>query len=132
MKAKISQKLAVASIIAAATITLLPLSGLASTNSDQSAEITSLKRQIYACHHHKRHHRSAYVLKSQNTLIERKVIVEKPVVERVIEKEVLVKEPGEIVLERPMQLENKVVVEHAAHRKHLLHMGIPFLSVNLF
>ncbi len=134
MKAKISGKLALGSIVAAAAIALIPL--MAQADGSQSAEITSLKKQVYACHHHRRHHRSACVAPTTTKIMEKQTIIERPVTERIIErnieKQVIVKEPGELILERPVVLEQKVVVEHAAHHKHLLHLGIPFISVNLF
>lgn len=135
MKTKISRLTALGSI-AVLAMAIFPLmanaDGAAMSDNGKSAEIASLKKQIYACHHHIRHHRTAFILPTQR-VIERQTIIEKPVVmEKVIEKQVVVQQPGELILERPMQLENKVVVEHAAHHKHLLHLGIPFLSVNLF
>ncbi|MBX9721448.1 MAG: hypothetical protein K2X81_08650 [Candidatus Obscuribacterales bacterium] len=132
MKAKVSgQKLALGSIVAAATIAMIPL--MAQASDSQAAEITSLKKQVYACHHHvRRHHHAAYVMPISRT-IEKQTIIERPVVvEKVIEKQVVVEKQGDLILERPMELERKVVVEHAAHHKHLLHLGIPFISVNLF
>jgi hypothetical protein len=100
-----------------------------------TAEVTALKRQIYLCHHHKRHVRACPVVQ----VIEKKVIVEKPVIiEKVVEKQVFVDRPAAVVekavvVEKPLQLmDQRVIVAHSAHRTHLLHFGIPFISVSLF
>lgn len=139
MKAKLSGKLALGSIVAAAAIAMIPLmaqaQGMAQLDDSKSAEIASLKKQIYACHHHKRHHRTAFIMPVSSRIVEKQTIIEKEVpvtVEKIVEKQVIVKEPGQLIVERPMEVERKVVVEHAAHHKHLLHLGIPFLSANLF
>jgi hypothetical protein len=113
-----------------------PQASSASTSAAQNAEITSLKRQIYLCHHHKHHRRVC----TAPTVMEKQVIIEKPVVvEKIVEKQVFVDRPAVIekqidkqVVVAPVEMERRVVVEHSAHRKHLLHFGIPFISVALF
>lgn len=137
MKAKTTGKLTMASIVAVA-VALIPLAvyadGLAQTDAQKDAEIASLKRQIYQCRHHKRrHHRAAsYTL---NKTTESKTVIEKPVVvekEKVIEKQVVVEKPGEVILEKPAETEQKVVVQHAPHHMKLIHIGIPFIGLDLF
>ena len=123
-----------ASIVAVATA-LMPLvvyaDGLAQTDSAKDAEIASLKKQIYQCrHHHRRHHRTSCTI---NRTTESKTVVERPVErERVIEKQVVVEKPGEVILEKPAETEQKVVVQHAPHHKKLIHIGIPFIGLDLF
>lgn len=141
MKSKLSGIRTVGSIVAAAIVATMPLrvqanesqAGSAPSKSAESAEITSLKRQIYMCHHHKRHHRAA----ACPVVIEKQVIIEKPVIvekEKIVEKQVFVDRP--VMIEKPVvvekQIDQRVVVEHSKHRRHLLHFGIPFIGVSLF
>jgi hypothetical protein len=139
MKSKLSGIRTIGSIVAAAIVATMPLkvqanapAGSASSKTAESAEITSLKHQIYMCHHHKRHHRAACpVVMEKQVVIEKPVIVEK---EKIVEKQVFVDRP--VMIEKPVvvetQTEQRVVVEHSKHRRHLLHFGIPFIGVSLF
>jgi hypothetical protein len=138
MKAKVSGKVALG-ILAAFAVAVTPImaqaDSLSQSDNSKSAEIVSLKKQLFACHHPKRYHhrRAACVFSRENKVFEKQTIIEKPVIiEKVVEKQVTVEKPGELILERPMEVERKVVVEHAAHHRHLLHLGIPFINVNLF
>lgn len=146
MKTNLFKSKAVGSIIVAVIMSTIPLMAQAvdvkSTNFSSRAsdreEIASLKRQLYMCRHHKRkHHRSHNVQR----VIENRVVIQKPQIierERIVEKQVFVDRPTiverqveqQVVLEQPM--ERRVVVEHAARHKHLLHFGIPFIGINLF
>jgi hypothetical protein len=131
MKSK-TGKYALGSLVALLAIASAPL--MAQADNAQAAEIASLKRQIYECrhHHHKRVHRTC-ITSTTNKTVEKQAIIQQPVVvEKVIEKQVQLPAEKEVILEKPMELDRKVVVEHAAHRKHLLHLGIPFIGVTLF
>lgn len=140
MKNRVSGIITLEGIIAAAIVATMPLmaqaseaqSNSASVQTAQASEIAGLKRQLYLCHHHKRHHRATVT-----QVIEKRVVVEKPVIiekERIVEKQVFVDRPIEkqVVVEKAVEMDRRVVVEHSKHRKHLLHLGIPFLSANLF
>lgn len=139
----------VGSIVAATIVATIPLmvqakdaqASSASTKTAESIEIADLKRQIYLCHHHKRHHRTCPVTQ----VIEKRVVVEKPVIverEKIVEKQVFVDRPAvvetpvvvdkQVVVDRQVEMDQKVIVEHSKHRRHLLHMGIPFVAVTLF
>jgi hypothetical protein len=129
MKSK-TGKYALGSLIALLAIATAPL--MAQANDAQASQIASLKRQVYECrhHHHRRIHRTCV---TTNKTIEKEAIIQQPViVEKVIEKQVQLPAEQEVILEKSMGVDNKVVVEHAAHRKHLLHLGIPFIGVTLF
>ncbi len=135
----------IGSIVTAVMLATIPLMGqavdvksttLQGTAADK-AEIASLKRQIYECRHHRRRHHA----RTATRVVENQVVIQKPQIierERIVEKQVFVDRPTvvekqveqQVVLEQPM--ERRVVVEHAAHHKHLLHLGIPFIGVNLF
>lgn len=132
------------SIVASAMVAMIPLmvqasdlkATSASTPSAESKEIADLKHQIYLCHHHKRHARACPIAQ----VIEKQVIVEKPViVEKIVEKQVFVDRPAAAVVEKtevvqtPLEMmDQRVIVKHSAHRTHLLHFGIPLISVSLF
>jgi hypothetical protein len=131
MKSRLAGKIALGSLVAASFFAMTPL--MAKADNAQAAEIASLKQQIYACRHHRRHHHVTTAVFKENRVIERQTIIEKPVVvEKIVEKQVTLPAEQEVILEKPVELDRKVVVEHSAHRKHLLHLGIPFIGVNLF
>jgi hypothetical protein len=143
MKTRLCGIKTVESIVTAAILAIVPLAaqaespttGSGASQTDQTAEIASLKHQIYLCHHHKRHARACVLPQ----VIEKQVVIEKPVIiEKIVEKQVFVDRPVEkqVVIEKPVVVEaamdETVVVEHSKHRKHLMHLGIPFLGVTLF
>lgn len=149
MKTRLFGITAIGSIVASAMVATIPLmvqaselkTTTASTNTTQSDEITQLKHQIYLCHHHKRHHHAAVCPIAQVQVIEKKVIVEKPVYidrEKIVEKQVFVDRAADVavkteVVQTPVALmDERVIVKHSAHRTHLLHFGIPLISLNLF
>lgn len=139
MKTRLSGIRTLGSIVAAVVAATIPLmaqagSQTSSASTAESREIAALKHQIYLCHHHPRHHRAVCPI-----VVEKQVIVEKPViVEKIVEKQVFVDRPAvveekqEQVVEKAVEMDQRVVVEHSKHRKHLLHMGIPFIAVTLF
>jgi hypothetical protein len=140
MKIKLYGKTAVRSLVAMAIVTVSPLAVMAADTSAagaQSKEIADLKQQIYLCHHHKRRHARVCPLPR---VTEKQVFIDKPVYidrERVVEKQVFVEKPAVIekteVVQTPVELlDQRVIVKHSAHRTHLLHFGIPLISVSLF
>jgi hypothetical protein len=145
MKTTLSGMKALEGIVAAAIVATTPLM-VQATETDaktasalpktaESMEIASLKRQIYLCHHHKRHARACPLPVAK--VIEKTVVVEKPVtVEKIVEKQVFVERPAlvekQTAVETQVEMDRRVIVEHSAHRRHLLHLGIPLISVNLF
>ncbi len=142
MKTRLYGIKAIGSIVASAIVATIPLmvqaSDLKTTDaspaSAQAKEIADLKHQIYLCHHHKRRARICPL----PTVVEKQVIIEKPVyVEKIVEKEVLVDRPAVVekteVVQTPLEMmDQRVIVKHSAHRTHLLHFGIPLISVSLF
>jgi len=146
MKIRLFESKTLGSIIAATIVATMPLmvqasdpqTNSASTKPADSAEVTSLKRQIYLCHHHKRSRKAAAV-----TVIEKRVVIEKPIViEKIVEKQVFVDRPAtvekqvvvdsSVVVDRPVEMESRVIVEHAKNRKHLFHIGTPLIGLDLF
>jgi len=138
------------SVLAAAIIAAIPQMAQAtstqttatSVKTSQSIEIADLKQQIYRCHHHHhhrhlaRHHAASCTTEKISQQTEKQTIVEKPViVEKVVEKIVYVDRPAvverQIAIETPIETVQQVVVEHSKHRTHMLHFGIPFISVSL-
>jgi hypothetical protein len=146
MKVRVLGIKTLGSIAAAAFVALTPLvvqaagpaANSATTKSADSLEIAALKQQIYMCHHHKHHRRAACALPvKMPQVIEKQTIIERPVIiEKVVEKQVFVERPAAVekpvLVEMPVEVEQRVLVEHSKHRKHLLHFGIPLISVNLF
>jgi hypothetical protein len=138
MKARVLGIKTLGSVVAATLVATIPL--MAQATDAEQAEIANLKRQIYDCHHHKRHHRAACTIQPTTRVIEK--TIEKPVViEKIIEKPVIVEKQvmvekqteSQAVVEQPMEvMQQRVVVEHSKHRTHLLHFGIPFIGLNLF
>lgn len=136
MKARVSGVKSLGSFVAAAVAAMIPqmvqASGAQSTDA-QSKEIASLKQQIYMCHHHKRHRHHAAA--TQRVTLQN--VSEKPVtIEKVVEKQVYVDRPvvveKRVAVERPVEIQQQVIVEHSKHRRHLMHIGVPFIGVNLF
>lgn len=160
MKAKLSGIMILKGLVAAVIVAAVPQLVQASesqsktvtsssTTTTETAEVASLKRQLADCNQrkmHRRHHLRACIKPKQTAqVIEKTTVIEKPVViEKVIEKTVYVDKPVEktvyvdrpvekqVVLEQAAECEKAVVVEHSKHRKHLLHIGIPFIGVTLF
>jgi 16S rRNA G966 N2-methylase RsmD len=104
----------------------------------QEQEIANLKQQLAQCHLHKMHRRHHVATAPKQVVLEKPVVIEK-----VVEKQVFVDRPvastmidksmeTQVTVETPITTEKLVVVEHSAHRKHLLHFGVPFISLYLF
>lgn len=115
------------SVLAAAIVASLPMAAQA------DGYYAEMREQRPAIKRHKVRHRAARTI--TNTVTER--IVEKPVIiEKVVEKQVFVDKPTivekEVVIEKPMEMDRKIVVEHPRHKKHLIHIGIPFIGLDLF
>jgi hypothetical protein len=134
MNFRLSSFKTVGAIAATLAVAVIPQMAQASTQ-DDAAEIAALKHQVYVCHHHKRHHRNACAIQAVSQVVERQTIIEKPVmVDRIVEREVeapIIEVEKSVVIEQPTD-EQRLVVEHSKHRKHLLHFGIPFIGVTLF
>lgn len=112
-------------------------SNTATTKTADSVEIANLKRQLFLCHQHRMHRRHSTACiapKPTAQVIEKTTVIEKPVViEKVVEKQVFVDRPAEVAVVQPVAMDRAVLVEHSKHRRHLLHLGFPFLgSVTLF
>jgi len=129
-----------AAVLAAAFAVMLPQTAVASTSSDQ-LEIKQLKLQLSQCKYHRMHRR--HYTASKQVVVQSPVILQSPAAkEIVVEKQVFVDRPintieekvveKQVLLRRPVEFEQRVIVEHSKHRMHLLHLGIPFIGVNLF
>jgi hypothetical protein len=149
MKTKTIGIKVIGSFVAAIIMATIPLSSQAvdigsgsSSRAADKEEIRALKHQLHTCLHHK-NKRKFKRTRRVATVIEKQVIVEKPVYidrERIVEKQVFVDRPAttlvekevvqQVVLAAPM--ERRVIVEHAKHKRHLLHLAIPFIGVHLF
>ncbi len=144
MKARVSGIKTLGSFVAAAVVAMIPQmvqasgqqTNSASTDTAQSREIASLKQQIYMCHHHKRHHRQASTQRLTQQAVNQTVVSKPVIIEKVVEKQVFVDRPvvaeKQVAIVKPVEIQQEVIVEHSKHRRHLLHVGIPFIGVNLF
>lgn len=123
MKAKFGTK-TLGAVLLAAICASLPIAA----NADgYMPEMQPKRHKIF----HRSHRRtvSTTVSQERDTVVEKPVVVEK-VVEKIVEKPTIIEK--EVVVEKPLELDRKIVVEHPKQRKHLIHLGIPFIGVDLF
>ncbi|MBX9573242.1 MAG: hypothetical protein K2X77_30365 [Candidatus Obscuribacterales bacterium] len=126
MKAKFGTK-TLGGILVAAIFASMPIAA----NADgYMAEMrpAAPKRHKIRTHRVQRRQVSSTV-QTQQIVVEKPVVVEK-IVEKTVEVPTIIEK--EVVVERPLEMDRKIVVEHPKHRKHLIHIGIPFIGVDLF
>lgn len=125
MKAKFGTK-TLGGLLVAAVFASLPIAAHADGYMEMQAPAP--KRHKIRTHRVQRRQVSSTV-QTQQIVVEKPVVVEK-IVEKVVEKPTIIEK--EVVVEKPLEMDRKIVVEHPKHRKHLIHIGIPFIGVDLF
>lgn len=124
MKAKFGTK-TLGGLLVAAVFASMPIAA----NADgYMAEMQPPKRHKIRTHKVNRRQVSSTV-QTQQIVVEKPVVVEK-IVEKTVEVPTIIEK--EVVVEKPLELDRKIVVEHPKHRKHLIHIGIPFIGLDLF
>lgn len=129
-------------VVALATAVFLPQMSPASTLSDKQ-EIQQLKSQLNHCLMHKKAKKKRHISfrkRSRSIAAVETRVIERPVfVDRVVEKQVFLDRP--VMVEKQMDsmaiMEStpgeRVLVQHTKKkRKPFIHVGIPFIGVDLF
>lgn len=134
-------------VVALATAVFLPQMSPASTLSDKQ-EIQQLKSQLNHCLMHKKAKKKRHISfrkRSRSIAAVETRVIERPVfVDRVVEKQVFLDRP--VMVEKQMvekQMDSmaimestpgeRVLVQHTKKkRKPFIHVGIPFIGVDLF